>query len=177
MNHDNRQNILTHFDEAGAARIVDISHKNDTSRRAVATGLIRMQASTLALIKAGQVKKGDILNVARIAAIMGAKKTSDLIPLCHSLFLTHVAVDFSLEDNPPAVRCQACVETCGKTGVEMEALTAVQIALLTIYDMAKSIDRGMMMTNVQLLQKQGGKSGEWSATLIDADNKKTSDAI
>jgi cyclic pyranopterin monophosphate synthase len=154
---------LTHFDEAGQAHMVDVGAKNETHRIAVASGTIRMKPETLAIIQAGSAKKGDVLGIARIAAIMGAKRTSDLIPLCHPLALTRVAVDFSIDAAQSSVTCTAQVETFGKTGVEMEALTAVQIGLLTIYDMCKAVDRGMMMTDVRVLEKHGGNSGEWVA--------------
>ena len=143
--------------------MVDVGDKAVTQRLAVVEGRIHMQAETLALIEAGGHRKGDVIGIARLAGIMAAKKTADLIPLCHPLALTRVAVDFNLEHTPPAVHCVATVETRGQTGVEMEALTAVQIALLTVYDMCKAIDRGMTMTDVRLLQKHGGKSGSWQA--------------
>ena len=156
---------LTHFDAQGQAHMVDVGAKASTHRVAVATGRIHMLASTLALIQSGTVKKGDVLGIARIAGIQGAKKTSDLIPLCHPLALTRVAIDFEvlLEVDVPTIVCTATAETIGQTGVEMEALTAVQVALLTIYDMCKAADRGMVMTDVKLLEKQGGKSGHWVA--------------
>jgi len=142
--------------------MVDVSHKASTHRIAVAGGRILMQAETLALILAGNAKKGDVLGIARIAGIQGAKKTSDLIPLCHPLALTRVAVEFSvLQGETPGIQCEATVETVGVTGVEMEALTAVQVALLTIYDMCKAVDRGMVMTGIQVLEKHGGKSGSY----------------
>ena len=145
--------------------MVDVGAKASTHRVAVATGRIHMLASTLALIQSGTVKKGDVLGIARIAGIQGAKKTSDLIPLCHPLALTRVAIDFEVlqEVDVPTIVCTATAETIGQTGVEMEALTAVQVALLTIYDMCKAADRGMVMTDVKLLEKQGGKSGHWVA--------------
>ena len=155
---------LTHFDATGQAHMVDIGNKTDTHRIAVAQGKIRMQEATLALIASGNAKKGDVLGVARLAAIMGAKRTSDLIPLCHPLAITRIAVDFELDHNLPGVQCRAQVETVGKTGVEMEALTAVQIGLLTIYDMCKAADKGMVMEQIQVLEKQGGKSGDWKVT-------------
>ena len=139
--------------------MVDVGSKADTKRVAVATGFISMLSATQALIAQGTAKKGDVLGVARIAAIQGAKRTSDLIPLCHPLALSHVSVQFELASN--GVRCTATVETTGPTGVEMEALTAVQIGLLTIYDMCKAADRGMTITDVKLLEKMGGKSGHW----------------
>jgi cyclic pyranopterin phosphate synthase len=154
---------LTHFDAAGQAHMVDVGAKAETRRIALAAGTIRMQPATLAIIIAGTAKKGDVLGVARIAAIMAAKRTSDLIPLCHPLALTRVAVDFEIDEIKHSVHCTARVETWGKTGVEMEALTAVQIGLLTIYDMCKAVDRGMLMTNVRVREKQGGKSGDWHA--------------
>ena len=154
---------LTHFDATGQAHMVDVSGKHDTHRIAVAAGTIRMQAGTLALIMSGSAKKGDVLGIARIAAIMGAKRTSDLVPLCHPLPITRVAVDFEVDPDASSVHCRAQVDTIGKTGVEMEALTAVQVALLTIYDMCKAVDRGMVMTNVRVLEKHGGKSGDWVA--------------
>ena len=145
--------------------MVDVGSKASTHRVAVATGQIQMLASTLALIQAGTVKKGDVLGIARIAGIQGAKKTSDLIPLCHPLALTRVALDFEVlaKADVPSIVCTATAETIGQTGVEMEALTAVQVALLTIYDMCKAADRGMTITDVKLLEKQGGKSGHWVA--------------
>ncbi len=143
--------------------MVDVAAKAATHRVAVAEGRIRMQPTTLQVIQQGSARKGDVLGVARIAGIMAAKKTSELIPLCHPLALTRVAVDFEVEAASHAVRCQATVETVGPTGVEMEALTAAQIALLTIYDMCKAIDRGMLITDVKVLEKHGGKSGSWVA--------------
>jgi len=163
MTPENASPVLTHFDAAGAAHMVDVGAKQDTHRIARAAGSIRMRAETLALIASGSAKKGDVLGIARTAAIMAAKRTSDLIPLCHPLPITRVAVEFTLQAEPPAVHCSAQVETVGKTGVEMEALTAVQIGLLTIYDMCKAADRGMVMTDVRVLEKHGGKSGDWSA--------------
>lgn len=149
---------LTHFDTQGQAHMVDVGGKQSTHRVAVATGEIRMLPATLALIQSGTAKKGDVLGIARIAGIMAAKKTSDLIPLCHPLALTRVVVDFELRESDSTVQCTATVETVGQTGVEMEALTAVQIALLTIYDMCKAVDRGMVMEGIQVLTKRGGKS-------------------
>jgi cyclic pyranopterin monophosphate synthase len=156
---------LTHFDAAGQAHMVDVGAKNETHRIAVASGTIRMKPETLAIIQSGSAKKGDVLGIARIAAIMGAKRTSDLIPLCHPLALTRVAVDFKVDEAQSEVTCTAQVETFGKTGVEMEALTAVQIGLLTIYDMCKAVDRKMVMTDVHVREKHGGKSGNWTASL------------
>ncbi len=152
---------LTHFNQAGEAHMVDVGSKDVTQRRAVASGRIVMLPETLQLIAQGSHKKGDVLGIARIAGIMAAKKTSDLIPLCHPLALTNVSVEFQLDDDNHAVNCQATVATAGQTGVEMEALTAVQVALLTIYDMCKAVDRGMVMTDIQLQEKAGGKSGHW----------------
>ena len=154
---------LTHFDASGQAHMVDVGAKADTHRVAVAAGTIRMKPETLALVVSGTAKKGDVLGVARIAAIMASKKTSELIPLCHPLALTRVTVDFEVDETNSSVHCRAQVELVGKTGVEMEALTAVQVGLLTIYDMCKAVDRGMVMTNIRVLEKHGGKSGEWRA--------------
>ena len=154
---------LTHFDAQGQAHMVDVGAKPATHRIAVATGRIEMLPATLALIESGTAKKGDVLGIARIAGIMAAKKTSELIPLCHPLALTRVAVEFELLPASNAVQCTATVETVGPTGVEMEALTAVNVALLTIYDMCKAVDRGMVMEGVRLLEKAGGKSGHWTA--------------
>ncbi len=152
---------LTHFNEEGAAHMVDIGDKSVTHRIAIASGSISMQAETLSLIKEGGHKKGDVLGIARTAGIMAAKKTSELIPLCHPISLTHINIDLSIEENSSSVYCECCAETDGKTGVEMEALTAVQVTLLTIYDMCKAVDRGMCISDVQLLKKSGGKSGTW----------------
>ena len=156
---------LTHFDAQGQAHMVDVAAKASTHRIAVASGRIEMQPATLAIIEAGSAKKGDVLGIARIAGIQAAKKTSDLIPLCHPLALTRVAIDFVADKTDPArapaVFCTATVETVGPTGVEMEALTAVQVALLTIYDMCKAVDRGMTMTDVRVIEKHGGKSGSF----------------
>ena len=156
-------NPLTHFDAAGQAHMVDVGAKSSTHRVAVAAGRIEMQPATLALIEAGTSKKGDVVGIARIAGIQGAKRTSDLIPLCHPLALTRVALDFRIDAGASCVHCQATAETIGPTGVEMEALTAVQVALLTIYDMCKAVDRGMTITDVRLLEKKGGKSGHYVA--------------
>jgi cyclic pyranopterin phosphate synthase len=152
---------LTHFDAGGRAHIVDIGAKDETRRIAVAAGSIRMRPSTRTLISAGGAEKGDVIGIARIAAIMGAKRTADLVPLCHPLAITRVTVDFEVDAERDCVHCRAQVETAGRTGVEMEALTAVQVGLLTIYDMCKAVDRGMVMTDVRVLEKQGGKSGSW----------------
>ena len=154
---------LTHFDAQGQAHMVDVASKDATHRVARATGRIRMQPATFELVRSGGAKKGDVIGVARIAAIQGAKRTADLVPLCHPLALTRVAVDFELDAALPGVRCTAQVETLGRTGVEMEALTAVQVGLLTVYDMCKAVDRGMVIDGVRLLDKRGGKSGDWSA--------------
>jgi cyclic pyranopterin phosphate synthase len=154
---------LTHFDERGCARMVDVGSKAETRRIARAGGAIRMRAKTLARIRSGDVAKGDVLGIARVAAIQAAKRTSELIPLCHPIALTRVAVDFAIEDGPPGVRCQVTAESVGRTGVEMEALTAVSVALLTIYDMCKAVDRGMFFEQIRLLEKAGGKSGHWRA--------------
>ena len=158
---------LTHFDAQGQAHMVDVGGKAATRRVAVAGGRIEMLPATLAIIESGTAKKGDVLGIARIAGIQAAKKTSELIPLCHPLALTRVAIEFAVEQpaagTRPAIACTATAETVGSTGVEMEALTAVQVALLTIYYMCKAVDRGMVITDVRLLEKQGGKSGSWSA--------------
>ena len=152
---------LTHFNPEGEAHMVDVGQKQITHRVAIAEGRILLQSKTLELIREGGHKKGDVLGVARIAGIMAAKKTADLVPLCHPLNLTKVEVDLKTELSPPAVYCNCRVETRGKTGVEMEALTAVQISLLTVYDMCKAVDRGMTMQDIRLMKKAGGKSGEW----------------
>jgi cyclic pyranopterin phosphate synthase len=154
---------LTHFDASGEAHMVDVGDKSETRRVAVARGSIAMLPATLALIRDGKAKKGDVLGVARIAAIQGAKRTSDLIPLCHPLALTRVAVEFEIDETLPGVQCEVRVETVGRTGVEMEALTAVQVGLLTVYDMCKAVDRGMTINNVHVMEKRGGKSGDWVA--------------
>lgn len=156
---------LTHFNAQGEAHMVNVGEKDITTRRAIASGKITMQAATLALIQQGKHKKGDVLGIARIAGIMASKRTADLIPLCHPLALTHVDVqlDLATDTQEPAVVCQVTVETKGQTGVEMEALTAVQVTLLTIYDMCKAVDRGMCMSEIQLVHKSGGKSGTWTA--------------
>jgi cyclic pyranopterin phosphate synthase len=152
---------LTHFDSAGRARMVDVGGKDETHRVAVAEGRILMQPETLALIRQGGHAKGDVLGIARIAGLTGAKRTADLVPLCHPLPLTRLAVDLEAEDDAPAVRCRATAETRGRTGVEMEALCAVQVALLTVYDMCKAVDRGMVIDGVRLMEKSGGRSGHW----------------
>ena len=154
---------LTHFDAQGQAHMVDVSAKAETHRIARAGGVIRMSPATLALIEAGRAKKGDVIGVARIAAIQAAKRTSELIPLCHPLPITRVAVEFEVDRAGSLVRCTAQVETLGRTGVEMEALTAVQIGLLTVYDMCKAVDRDMVLGDIRVLQKRGGKSGDWFA--------------
>jgi cyclic pyranopterin monophosphate synthase len=157
-------NALSHIDASGEARMVDVSAKNDTARVALAEGHIVMAAATLALILSGNSKKGDVLGAARIAGIMAAKRTHELIPLCHPLLLTKVSLDIAADESLPGLRVRAEVRTKGQTGVEMEALTAVAIACLTIYDMAKAIDRGMRVEGVRLLEKSGGKSGDWRAS-------------
>jgi cyclic pyranopterin phosphate synthase len=160
-------NTLTHFDAQGQAHMVDVADKASTRRIAVASGRIEMMPSTLKIIESGNARKGDVLGVARIAGIQAAKRTSELIPLCHPLALTRVAIEFSIHHasatHPSHVSCTATVETVGPTGVEMEALTAVQVSLLTIYDMCKAVDRGMTMTGVRLMEKHGGKSGSYVA--------------
>ena len=160
-------NALTHFDAQGQAHMVDVAAKAATHRIGIAGGRIEMLPGTLAIIEAGTAKKGDVLGIARIAGIMAAKKTSELIPLCHPLALTRVAIDFEASQaegtGASSIFCTATVESVGATGVEMEALTAVQVALLTIYDMCKAVDRGMVMTGIKLLEKHGGKSGSFVA--------------
>jgi cyclic pyranopterin phosphate synthase len=152
---------LTHFDAGGQAHMVDVGTKADTQRIAIAAGVIRMQAATLKIITEGTAKKGDVLGIARVAAIMATKRTSDLIPLCHPLALTHVSVEFDIDQAASSIACTVEVRTVGKTGVEMEALTAVQVGLLTIFDMCKAVDRGMVMSDVRVLEKHGGKSGDY----------------
>jgi len=152
---------LSHFNSRGDVHMVDISEKDVTKRRAVASGVIQMQSETLQRIVSGEHKKGDVLSVARVAGVMASKKTADLIPLCHPLQLSHVDIQLTVDEQHQSVNCTAIVETSGKTGVEMEALTAVQITLLTIYDMCKAMDRGMIMSNISLQSKTGGKSGDW----------------
>ena len=154
---------LTHFDTAGQAHMVDVGAKDDTQRIARASGRILMQPETLALIQAGDAKKGDVIGIARIAAIQASKRTSDLIPLCHPIALTRVAAEFRIDPAANAVECEVTAQCTGKTGVEMEALTAVSVGLLTIYDMCKAVDRGMRIEGIGLLEKQGGKSGHWLA--------------
>ena len=157
------QNSLTHFDADGQAHMVDVGAKAETRRVAVASGRIVMQPETFAMIRTGTAKKGDVLGIARIAAIQASKRSSELIPLCHPIPLTRVTVDFELDDAESALRCTVSAETVGRTGVEMEALTAVSVGLLTIYDMCKAVDRGMRMEGIQLIEKLGGKSGHWKA--------------
>ncbi len=154
---------LTHFDGAGNAHMVDVGAKDETHRVATAAGRIRMKPETFALIAEGRAKKGDVIGIARVAAIMASKKTAELIPLCHPIALTRVAVDFELDEKTSSVVCRATCETRGQTGVEMEALTAVQVGLLTVYDMCKAVDRFMVMSEIRLLEKMGGKSGHWRA--------------
>lgn len=151
---------LSHLDAEGRARMVDVSHKPDTDRVAVAAGEVRMKLDTLALIRAGQLKKGDVLAVAQLAGVMAAKRTADLIPLCHPLPLTHINVTCDLQDDLPGISITATVRTTAKTGVEMEALTAVSVAALTVYDMAKAVEKTMQITNIRLLEKHGGLSGD-----------------
>ncbi len=155
---------LTHFDEGGRAVMVDVGAKDETARRAVAGGSIRMLPATLAIVRAGSAKKGDVLGIARIAAIQAAKRTGELIPLCHPIALTKVSVDFDVDERGSSIACRATVECHGRTGVEMEALTAVSVGLLTIYDMCKAVDRGMTMDGIRLLEKEGGKSGRWATS-------------
>jgi cyclic pyranopterin phosphate synthase len=155
---------LTHFNESGEAHMVDIGDKQISARRAVVKGQISMKSETLALIKEGKHKKGDVLGIARTAGIMATKRTADLIPLCHPLSLTHVSVDFVIDETNNSIECTVITETRGQTGVEMEALTGAQIALLTIYDMCKAVDRGMVIGDIRLIEKSGGKSGHWKAT-------------
>jgi cyclic pyranopterin phosphate synthase len=154
---------LTHLDAKGVARMVDVGAKPDTERIAVAAGAVYMQPETLRLIREGSLKKGDVLTVARLAGIMAAKRTSELIPLCHPLPLTHLDVELTLDEAANAVRIQATARTIGKTGVEMEALTAVTVAALTVYDMAKAVDRGMRLSDIRLLEKHGGQHGDYVA--------------
>ena len=158
-------NKLTHFDESGQAHMVNVGDKAATHRIAIATGKISMLPETFEMVKAGNHKKGDVLGIARIAGIQASKKTADLIPLCHPLALAHVSLEFQTNAKDNSITCQVKAETTGPTGVEMEALTAVQVALLTIYDMCKAVDRGMVMGDVKLLEKSGGKSGEWKAKI------------
>ena len=160
---------LTHIDARGHARMVDVAGKNETRRIARAGGRIRMLPETLKHIVSGTAKKGDVLGIARTAAIQATKRTAELIPLCHPLALTHVSVDFKINRKARAVDCEATVATFGRTGVEMEALTAVAIGLLTIYDMCKAVDRGMRFERIRLLEKRGGKSGHWLAKRAPGD--------
>jgi cyclic pyranopterin phosphate synthase len=154
---------FTHFDDQGKAHMVDVGTKPETRRIARAAGTIRMRPETLALIESGSAAKGDVLGVARIAAIQGAKRTSELIPLCHPIPLTRIGVEFASDRAASAIACEVTAQTVGRTGVEMEALTAVSVALLTIYDMCKAVDRGMRIESIRLLEKAGGKSGHWEA--------------
>lgn len=154
---------LTHLDEAGNAAMVDVGAKDATLRQASAEGLVLMAPETLDMIRTGSAKKGDVLSIARIAGIMAAKRTHELIPLCHQLLLETVSVDLDIEPALPGIRVSASARVTGKTGIEMEALTAVSVACLTIYDMAKAVDRGMSITGIRLLEKTGGRSGHWSA--------------
>jgi cyclic pyranopterin monophosphate synthase len=152
---------LTHFNQSGEAHMVDVSHKDITHRTAVVEGFIEMSPSTLSLILEGNHKKGDVLGIARIAGIMASKKTAELIPLCHPLPISHVEIIFEPDQQRHFIRCQTVVKTTGQTGVEIEALNATQIALLTVYDMCKAVDRGMCIQGVRLLEKMGGQSGHW----------------
>ncbi|WP_279478588.1 cyclic pyranopterin monophosphate synthase MoaC [Aureimonas sp. SK2] len=155
---------LTHLDAAGNAAMVDVGEKFVTRREATAEGLVMMAPDTLEMIRSGAAKKGDVLSIARIAGIMAAKRTHELIPLCHPLLIDKVSVDLEFEPALPGIRVTASTRVSGKTGIEMEALTAVSVACLTIYDMAKAVDRGMSITGIRLLEKSGGRSGDWSAT-------------
>ncbi|HSD36820.1 MAG TPA: cyclic pyranopterin monophosphate synthase MoaC [Rhodocyclaceae bacterium] len=154
---------LSHFDASGQAHMVDVGSKAETARRATASGRIRMQPETLALVQGGTARKGDVIGIARIAAIQASKRTSELIPLCHPLPLTRVAVKFDIDTDQSSIACTVTAETLGRTGVEMEALTAVSVGLLTLYDMLKAVDRGMCIESIRLLEKEGGKSGTWRA--------------
>ena len=154
---------LTHFDGQGQAYMVDVGSKTETERIAIATGKISMLASTLALVIKGNANKGDVLGIARIAAIQASKRTSELIPLCHPISLTKVSVDFNVDEKNNTIQCSVTAKCTAKTGVEMEALTATSVALLTIYDMLKAIDRGMVLDSIKLIEKHGGKSGSWVA--------------
>jgi cyclic pyranopterin phosphate synthase len=156
-----KADTLTHFDAHGQAHMVDVGAKDQTHRVARASGSIRMLPATFELIRSGSSKKGDVIGIARIAAIQAAKRTSDLIPLCHPLAITRVAAEFELDGAGPAVRLEVTVETLGRTGVEMEALTAVSVGLLTVYDMCKAVDRGMQIESIGLVEKSGGKSGHF----------------
>jgi len=156
-------NHFTHFDEQGRALMVGVADKAETRRVAITVGRITMRVETLAMIRDGAAKKGDVLGVARLAGIMASKRTADLIPLCHPIALTKVTVDFRIDETANAIECRAMAETVGRTGVEMEALTAASVALLTIYDMCKAVDRGMVIDGVRLIEKLGGKSGHWQA--------------
>ena len=160
--HLRNMSKLTHFNKEGEAHMVNVGDKPVSHRVAIADGRISMQTETLKLVQTGGHKKGDVLGIARIAGIMGAKKTAELVPLCHPLALTSVELDFEVEETPAAIYCKATAETKGQTGVEMEAITAVQVALLTIYDMCKAVDRGMILQDIALLSKTGGKSGTWT---------------
>jgi cyclic pyranopterin phosphate synthase len=158
---------LTHFDEAGNAHMVDVSAKAETARTAIAEGCVKMTPKTLAIVKSGSAEKGDVLGVARLAGIMGAKRTSDIVPLCHPLPVSKVAVELTPDPGLPGIRIVATVKTTGRTGVEMEALTAVSTAALTVYDMLKAVERGMVITDIRLAMKEGGKSGRFEAPPAD----------
>lgn len=155
---------LTHLDRAGSANMVDVSEKPVTARTALASGQVRMNAQTLALIQSGNAKKGDVVGTARLAGIMAAKRTHELIPLCHPLALSKVSVEIEADDSLPGLKVRAFTKLAGQTGVEMEALTAVSVTCLTIYDMAKAVDRGMIIEEVRVLEKSGGQSGSWTAS-------------
>lgn len=157
---------LTHFDEHGQAHMVDVGGKATTARIAVASGTIQLSHDSYALVRQGNSKKGDVIGIARLAGIMAAKQTGNLIPLCHPIGLTNVAIDFSLDDERATVQCRATTQTVGQTGVEMEAMTAVSVALLTIYDMLKAVDRAMVLSSIQLEEKRGGKSGDWTRCAV-----------
>lgn len=157
------ENVLTHFDASGQAHMVDVGAKSETHRTAIASGSISMLPATLKLILHGNAKKGDVIGIARIAAIQASKRTADLIPLCHPIALTRVNATFQIDEIASSITCTVTAETYGKTGVEMEALTAVSVGLLTIYDMCKAVDRGMTISGIKLLEKHGGKSGDWIA--------------
>ncbi|MDO4976932.1 MAG: cyclic pyranopterin monophosphate synthase MoaC [Eubacteriales bacterium] len=160
---------FTHFNEKGNAIMVDVSEKADTVREAIASGKIILSKECYDRVRAGNMKKGDVLGVARIAGIMGAKRTSDLIPLCHILNISKVEIDFRFHDESNAIEAVSVVKTTGKTGVEMEALTAVNVTLLTIYDMCKAVDKGMVLTDIKLMEKSGGKSGHWTREMSEVE--------
>jgi cyclic pyranopterin phosphate synthase len=175
-NHTAPISKLSHIDESGRARMVDVAHKPDTERTAIAGGEVLMLPGTLELIRAGALKKGDLLTTAQLAGIMAAKRTSELIPLCHPLPLHHISVDLELDESLPGVRIRATARTTGKTGVEMEALTAVSIAALTVYDMAKAVEKTMRIANIRLLEKHGGQSGDIVISQSDTGGEGTAAA-